>query len=60
MKRKSTDTKIEVRGTEVTVIGRDNEDCTPAFNTVEFDGIKKQAGLNSYTLTTKWLEGGFA
>ena len=29
----------------------------PAFNPVEFDGIKKQAGLNSFTLTPKqWIE----
>lgn len=28
----------------------------PDFNPVEFDGIKKQAGLNSYTLTPKqWI-----
>ena len=27
------------------------------FNPVEFDGIKKQAGLNSFTLTPKqWIE----
>ena len=25
----------------------------PGFNPVEFDGIKKQAGLNSFTLTPK-------
>ena len=29
----------------------------PAFNPVEFDGIKMQAGLNSFTLTPKqWIE----
>jgi hypothetical protein len=29
----------------------------PGFNPVEFDGIKKQAGLNSFTLTPKqWIE----
>lgn len=29
----------------------------PAFNPVEFDGIKTQAGLNSFTLTAKqWIE----
>ncbi len=29
----------------------------PDFNPVEFDGIKKQAGLNSFTLTPKqWVE----
>lgn len=28
-----------------------------AFNPVEFDGIRKQAGLNSFTLTPKqWIE----
>ena len=29
----------------------------PKFNPVEFDGIRKQAGLNSFTLTPKqWIE----
>lgn len=29
----------------------------PAFNSVEFDGIRMQAGLNSFTLTSKqWIE----
>ena len=29
----------------------------PSFNPVEFDGIKMQAGLNSFTLTPKrWIE----
>ena len=29
----------------------------PGFNPIEFDGIKKQAGLNSFILTTKqWVE----
>ena len=29
----------------------------PDFNSVEFDGIRKQAGLNSFTLTPKqWIE----
>lgn len=29
----------------------------PAFNSVEFDGFRKQAGLNSFTLTPKqWIE----
>ena len=29
----------------------------PGFNSVEFDGIKMQAGLNSFTLTPKqWIE----
>mgnify|MGYP001338035992 CR=1 FL=1 len=29
----------------------------PAFNPVEFDGIRKQAGLNSFVLTAKkWIE----
>jgi len=28
----------------------------PEFNPVEFDGIRKQAGLNSFTLTPKqWI-----
>jgi hypothetical protein len=30
----------------------------PGFNPVEFDGIRRQAGLNSFTLTPKrWIEG---
>src|SRR3989338_2892286 len=29
----------------------------PGFNPIEFDGIKKQAGLNSFILTAKqWVE----
>jgi len=29
----------------------------PDFNPIEFDGIKKQAGLNSFVLTAKqWIE----
>jgi hypothetical protein len=29
----------------------------PVFNPIEFDGIKKQAGLNSFILTSKrWIE----
>lgn len=29
----------------------------PGFNPVEFDGVRKQAGLNSFTLTSKqWIE----
>lgn len=29
----------------------------PAFNPIEFDGIRKQAGLNSFVLTAKrWIE----
>ncbi|MDZ7642569.1 MAG: KilA-N domain-containing protein [Desulfurivibrio sp.] len=29
----------------------------PAFNSVEFDGFRMQAGLNSFTLTPKhWIE----
>lgn len=33
----------------------------PEFNPVEFDGIRKQAGLNSFTLTPKqWIERTFA
>lgn len=29
----------------------------PAFKPVEFDGFRKQAGLNSFTLTPKqWIE----
>ena len=27
----------------------------PDFNSVEFDGFKKQAGLNSFTLTPKYI-----
>lgn len=30
----------------------------PGFNPVEFDGIRNQAGLNSFALTAKrWMEG---
>jgi hypothetical protein len=29
----------------------------PDFNPVEFDGFRKQAGLNSFTLTpSQWIE----
>ena len=29
----------------------------PSFNPIEFDGIKRQAGLNSFILTAKqWIE----
>ena len=29
----------------------------PSFNPIEFDGFKKEAGLNSFTLTPKqWIE----
>ena len=31
----------------------------PGFNSIEFDGIRKQAGLNSFSLTAKrWIAGG--
>ena len=96
MKKKPSDATINVRGTEITVIRRQDEDYisltdiaksrnpehpddlirnwlrnrntlellgiweqlhNPSFNPVEFDGIKKQAGLNSFTLTPKqWIE----
>jgi hypothetical protein len=96
MKKKPTDTRITVRGTEIAVIRRGDEDYisltdiaksrnpdhpddlirnwlrnrntlellgiweqlhNDSFNPVEFDGIKKQAGLNSFTLTPKqWIE----
>ncbi len=96
MKKKPTDTRITVRGTDIAVIRRGDEDYisltdiaksrnpdhpddlirnwlrnrntlellgiweqlhNAAFNPVEFDGIKKQAGLNSFTLTPKqWIE----
>ena|SRR5471030_2810721 len=30
----------------------------PVFNPIEFDGIKNQAGLNSFVMTAKrWIEG---
>lgn len=30
----------------------------PGFNPIEFDGIRKQAGLNSFVLTAKrWIDG---
>jgi hypothetical protein len=96
MKKKPSDATINVRGTEITVLRRQDEDYisltdiaksrnpehpddlirnwlrnrntlellgiweqlhNPGFNPVEFDGIKKQAGLNSFTLTPKqWVE----
>lgn len=96
MKKKPTDARITVRGTDIAVIRRGDEDYisltdiaksrnpdhpddlirnwlrnrntlellgiweqlhNASFNPVEFDGIKKQAGLNSFTLTPKqWIE----
>ncbi|MBE1425875.1 hypothetical protein H4684_002533 [Desulfomicrobium macestii] len=96
MKKKTSDTTINVRGTKITVIRRQDEDYISltdiaksknpehtddlirnwlrnrntleflgiweqlhnhGFNPVEFDGIKKQAGLNSFTLTPKqWID----
>lgn len=96
MKKKPTDARITVKGTEIAVIRRGDEDYisltdiaksrnpnhpddlirnwlrnrntlellgiweqlhNASFNPVEFDGIKKQAGLNSFTLTPKqWIE----
>ena len=96
MKKKSTEAKIEVRGTEISVIRREGADYISLtdiaksknanhpddlirnwlrnrntlellgiweqlhnsdFNPVEFDGIKEQAGLNSFTLTPKqWIQ----
>ncbi len=96
MKKKSTTDKINVKGTAIAVIQRENEDFisltdiaksrnpqhpddlirnwlrnrntlellgiweqlhNPDFNSVEFDGVKKLAGLNSFTLTPKqWIE----
>ena len=96
MKKKPTDARITVRGTEIAVIRRGDEDYisltdiaksrnpdhpddlirnwlrnrntlellgiweqlhNASFNPVEFDGIKQQAGLNSFTLTPKqWIE----
>ena len=41
--------KLEVMGTPITVIsGQPNN---TAFNSVEFDGIRKQADLNSFNQT---------
>ena len=96
MKKEPTDAKITVRGTDIGVIRRGDEDYISltdiaksrnpdhpddlirnwlrnrntlellgiweqlhnvSFNPVEFDGIKKQAGLNSYKLSVKgWIE----
>lgn len=96
MKKNTNETKITVRGTEITVIHRNDEDHISLtdiaksrnpkhpddlirnwlrnrntlellgiweqlhnadFKPVEFDGIKKHAGLNSFTLTPKqWIE----
>ncbi len=96
MKKKPTDARTTVRGTDIAVIRRGDQDYisltdiaksknpdhpddlirnwlrnrntlellgiweqlhNASFNPVEFDGIKKQAGLNSFTLTPKqWIE----
>ena len=38
-------------------LGNRDQFHNPGFNSVEFDGIKTQAGLNSFTLTPKqWIE----
>jgi hypothetical protein len=38
-------------------LGSGSGSTTPKFNPVEFDGIRIQAGLNSFTLTPKqWIE----
>lgn len=45
--------KIEVLAREVRLTGGNN----PGFNPVKFDGIRMQAGLNSFTLTPKqWIK----
>jgi len=96
MKKKPTDARINVQGTEIAVVRRDDEDYISLtdiaksrnpehpddlirnwlrnrntlellgiweqlhnsdFNPVEFDGIKKQAILNSYKLSVKeWVQ----
>lgn len=94
MKKKATNTKINVRGTEITVIHHENDDFIsltdmvrnfdggPAlieqwlknkdtvlflgvweqlnnqdFKTLEFEGIKNEAGRNSFYLSAKkWVE----
>lgn len=49
--------KIEVLAREVRLTGVNDQDyiCLTdiGFNPVEFDGIRMQAGLNSFTLTPK-------
>jgi hypothetical protein len=96
MKKKPTDARITVKGTQIAVVRRGGEDYisltdiaksrnpdhpddlirnwlrnrntlellgiweqlhNASFKPVEFDGIKKQAGLNSFTLTPRqWIE----
>ncbi len=93
MKRKFDNTTINVRGTDITVIRRDDEDYisltdmvrnfdggpalieqwlknkdtvlflgvweqlnNPDFNSLEFEGIKNEAGRNSFYLSAKkWM-----
>jgi hypothetical protein len=94
MKKKSTDAKINVKGTEITVIRREDDDFisltdmvrnfdgglalieqwlknkdtvlflgvweqlnNPNFNSLEFEGIKNEAGRNSFYLSAKkWMD----
>ncbi|MEO8276915.1 MAG: hypothetical protein ABI639_11905 [Thermoanaerobaculia bacterium] len=49
--------KIEVLSLEVRAAGVDDQDYIPEFNPVEFDGIRTQAGLNSFSLNpTQWID----
>jgi hypothetical protein len=64
--KKPGKSSIEVQGTVVSILSDRNtveflgiweQLHNPDFNPVEFDGIKMQAGLNSFALTPKqWLE----
>ncbi len=94
MKKKTTDAKINVKGTEITVIRREDDDFisltdmvrnfdgglalieqwlknkdtvlflgvweqlnNPNFNSLEFEGIKNEAGRNSFYLSAKkWMD----
>jgi hypothetical protein len=94
MKKKPTDAKINVRGTEITVIRREDDDFisltdmvrnfegglalieqwlknkdtvlflgvweqlnNPNFNSLEFEGIRNEAGRNSFYLSAKkWMD----
>ena len=60
---KNKKTTIEVKGAAITVLshieflGIWEQVNNPDFKPVEFDGIRMQAGLNSFTLTPKqWIE----
>jgi len=48
----SKNKKINVQGNEITVVAINEQDFKP----LEFEGLKKQAGLNAFTLSPqKWI-----